>query len=104
MLWKQPSVGNVAIALRPSISGGLIDHPPDTMQSTGSFAVARWHDVDLAGKAPDGREVAVKGLEHAITDVLSVVRFANGHTTQRILTPETPQLTIDAHAGAPAAT
>lgn len=103
VLWKQPSMGEVAIALRPRLGDGLLDRPPDELRSTGSFAVAQWRGLDLDGKGLDGRTVAVEGLENTITDTLAVVRFASGDTAQHILTPGMPRMTIDAHAGAPVA-
>lgn len=103
VLWKQPSMGEVAIALRPRLGEGLLDRPPDELRSANSFAVARWQGLDLKGRGLDGRTVTVEGLERTITDTLAVIRFANGDTVQHILTPGAPHMTIDAHAGAPVA-
>jgi hydrogenase/urease accessory protein HupE len=100
VLWKQPAQGLVAVALKPSISGGLLDRRPDSVQSAINFSLARWRGLDIKGKGLGGREVRVDGLERTITDALVVIHLSNGDTLQQILTPSKPDLVIDAHAGA----
>ena len=100
ILWKQPSQGLLAIALRPVISGGLLAGPPDSVQSAENFEMRRWRDVDLKGRGLDKREVRIAGLDRTITDTLVLVHLKNGDQLQQVLTPAAPSLVIDAHAGA----
>lgn len=100
VLWKQPSVGLLAVAIRPRISGGLIDRAPDAVESAENFELRRWRGIDLHGAGLDGREVRIEGLERTITDTLVLAHLKNGDTTQQVLTPAAPAFAIDAHAGA----
>ena len=63
VLWKQPSIGLMAVALRPHIAGGLIDRAPDEIADAESFQIARWHNLDLHGQGLGGREVRIDGLD-----------------------------------------
>ncbi|HKX77615.1 MAG TPA: HupE/UreJ family protein [Novosphingobium sp.] len=99
VLWKHPSMGKIAVALRPRIDG-LIDRKPDTVQGANSFSVARWSEVRLGKQGLKDRTVRVDGLDSTITDTLLVIRLANGETVQRILTPSAPEFHIDARDGA----
>ena len=49
VLWKQPSRGLMAVALRPRLDGGGLDRRPDTTASAENFEIARWQGVDLHG-------------------------------------------------------
>jgi len=46
VLWKQPSRGLMAVALRPRLAGGGLDRRPDTTASAENFEIARWQGVD----------------------------------------------------------
>lgn len=100
VLWKQPSVGLMAVAIRPHIAGGLIDRAPDRVENAENFEIRRWRGVDLRGQGVDGREVRIEGLERTITDVLAQVHLKNGDDEQQVLTPARPAFAISAHAGA----
>lgn len=100
VLWKQPSQGLVAIALRPRIEGGLIDRKPDRVGSADNFEIHRWMGVDLRGGGLDRREVRIDGLERTITDALVLVHLRNGEEDQRVLTPAEPGFDINARNGA----
>ena len=100
VLWKQPSIGLMAVALRPHIAGGLIDRAPDEIADAESFQIARWHNLDLHGQGLGGREVRIDGLERTITDTLVQVHLKSGDDAQQVLTPDQPAFAINAHAGA----
>jgi len=100
VLWKQPSVGLMAVAIRPHIAGGLIERAPDRVEDAENFELHRWRGVDLRGAGLDGREVRIAGLERTITDTLVLVRLKNGDEEQRVLTPAQPSFAINAHTGA----
>ena len=100
VLWKQPSRGLMAVALRPRLAGGALDRRPDTTASAENFEVARWQGVELKGGGLDGRVVTIDGLEHTITDTLLQIHFKSGEDVAQVLTPATPRFAINAHAGA----
>lgn len=100
VVWKQPSRGLLVVPLVPSISGGLLDRAPDSVEAATNFEIRKWRGVDLKGQGLGGRIVAVKGLDQTITDTLVLIHLKSGDETQAVLTPSEPQLTINGHAGA----
>jgi hydrogenase/urease accessory protein HupE len=100
ILWKQPSIGLLAVAINPEIEGGLLRRPADSAQSATNFEIRRWRGVDLGDKGLDGRLVRIAGLERTITDTLVLVRLKNGDEVQQVLGPASPSFRIDARAGA----
>lgn len=100
VLWKQPSQGLMAVALRPRISGGLIDRAPDSVAAAENFEIHRWQGVGLNGAGLEARKVRIDGLERTITDTLVLIHLKNGDQTQQVLTPAAPEFAINAHAGA----
>jgi hydrogenase/urease accessory protein HupE len=100
VLWKQPSVGLMAVSIRPQIAGGLIDRAPDRVENAENFELRRWQGIDLRGGSLDGRIVRVAGLERTITDTLVLVHLKNGEEEQHVLTPAQPSFAINARAGA----
>jgi hydrogenase/urease accessory protein HupE len=105
VLWKQPVNGDVALHLAPQLSGGALERDPDVNTITPSYALRQWRKLaDSESQPLKGQTLSVAGLDRSITDVLVSVTLLNGRTTQQILTPRQPQVTLDfnAHA-APAA-
>lgn len=94
ILWKQPSVGTVAIHLVPKLSNGLLDSPPQEEYTANSFVIRRWKGLALARDAFDGATVRIEGLEHTLTDALVMINFANGQQIQAPLTPGNAALII----------
>ncbi len=99
VLWKHPSMGTIAVGMRPRLDT-LIDRKPDMVEGTNSFSIARWRGVDLGRRGLKDRTVRVDGLDRTITDTLLVIRLANGETVQQVLTPAAPTFRIDARDGA----
>jgi len=105
VLWKQPSIGLVAVALSPQISakntsGNLLDRAPDSVAAAENWEIHQWHGLNLKQHGLDGRLVRIAGLERTITDTLVIVHLKNGDDAQQVLTPSAPAFTINAHAGA----
>lgn len=100
VLWKQPSIGLMAVALRPHIAGGLIERAPDTVENAENFEIRRWHGIDPGQSGLGDREVRIEGLERTITDTLVLVHLRSGEEEERVLTPAQPAFVINAHAGA----
>ncbi len=99
IMWKQPTLGSIAVPLRPRLSGGALDRAPDRVRLAAHFRIADWEGLDLRGAGLHGRTVTIEGLERTITDTLVVVNLASGETLHRILTPSTPAFVIDTGGG-----
>jgi len=100
VLWKQPSVGLMAVALHPRIAGGLLDRKPDGIEDAENFQLQRWQAVDPGAGGLDGREVGIDGLERTITDTLVLVHLKNGDEEQRVLNAAQRSFAVNAHSGA----
>jgi hydrogenase/urease accessory protein HupE len=94
VLWKQPSMGTVALHLEPKLSNGLLDAPSNEEYTASSFVIRRWKGRPLARDAFDGATVRVKGLEHTLTDALVIISFADGQQIQTLLRSGNPAFDI----------
>src|SRR5437016_14317523 len=63
ILWKQPAQGLMAVHLVPHISGGLLEHPPSSFESTASFEIHRWRNLDPGLSGLPGPTLTIEGLE-----------------------------------------
>jgi hydrogenase/urease accessory protein HupE len=86
-LWKQPSVGTLAVHLVPRLSNGLLDTPPDEEYTANSFVIRRWKGRAVAREAFDGATLSIEGLEHTLTDALVIISFTGGQQVQTLLKP-----------------
>src|SRR5712671_706402 len=50
ILWKQPSMGAMAVHLVPQISGSFLEQPPAAVESAAGFQIHLWRNCD-AGAA-----------------------------------------------------
>lgn len=94
ILWKQPTMGNVAVRLVPHISGGLLEQPPTSVEGTANFRISLWRNVAAGADGLQGRTVHIEGLERTLTDVLVSVTPVDGKSIQQILRPQDPSLTL----------
>lgn len=95
IVWKQPTLGEIAIRLVPHLSNGWLEQQPeDQYASTGSL-IRTWNIVST--QSPAGAAIYIEGLEDTITDVLVRVKLLDTGTQQVILRPEQPTLEIAAH-------
>jgi hydrogenase/urease accessory protein HupE len=97
-LWKQPAAGEVAVHLQPRLSSGWLDGSPDQIAAAPAFLIKRWH-INQPGQGLEGQTLTIEGLENTITDALVVIEQADGHSTQAILKPQHPSLTIPSRGG-----
>jgi hydrogenase/urease accessory protein HupE len=100
VLWKQPVNGEVAVHLKPWLSGGALDIDPDIVSVTPSFALKIWRSVADERAPLDGQTVSVEGLERTITDVLVNVNLLDGRSVQQLLKPQHNAARLDLGAGA----
>src|SRR5690349_20287494 len=61
ILWKQPTMGEVAVHLEPKISGGLLDRPPTDIHGAAGFQLRRWRNVDAGEQGLEGRALTIDG-------------------------------------------
>ncbi len=93
VLWKQPTLGDVAIRLEPHLSGGTLEAQPSDQFAAPGYLVKTW-SVD--GTVPlDGQTVTIEGLEQTITDVLVRVTTADGRKVDAVIVPQHPSLRLE---------
>ena len=98
-IWKQPTMGEIAIHLTPHLSNGWLDRSPTDQYAAAGYLVKRW-SIHSASPAPlAGAHVTIDGLEQTITDVFVRVRLQNGQGQDSIMRPETPSLRIAVVSG-----
>ena len=68
VLWKQPSLGALAVRLVPHISGGLLDARPSEIQTEPNFQISVWRNLKAGKAGIDGRTITIEGLDRTITD------------------------------------
>lgn len=101
VLWKQPVVGDTAVALQPVFSGGWLDDSTAVLSRTPTHLVKQWQVA--AAQAPlEGQTITIIGLEHTITDTLVHIRLRDGSDITRLLKPDAPSMLVEAGRGAPA--
>lgn len=94
VLWKQPSLGALAVRLVPHISGGLLNARPSEIQTEPNFQISVWRNLKAGKEGIDGRTITIEGLDRTITDVLVVATLKNGDSEQDVLRPQNPSLTL----------
>jgi hydrogenase/urease accessory protein HupE len=90
-LWKQPTLGEMAVRLIPHIDGGLLDGPPSSIETSASFQIKLWRNVDAGQSGLEGRTLQIEGLGQTITDVLVMITLSDGTVSREILHPQKPQ-------------
>lgn len=101
VLWKQPVVGDTAVALQPVFSGGWLDNSPAVLSHTPTHLVKLWR-VPVTQAPLEGQTITISGLEHTITDTLVHIRLSDGSDITRLLKPDAPSMLVEADRGAPA--
>ncbi len=101
VLWKQPVVGDTAVALQPVFSGGWLDNSPVELSRTPTHLVKQWR-VAAGQTALEGQTITITGLERTITDTLVRIRLSDGSDITRLLKPDAPSMLVEAGRGAPA--
>lgn len=102
VLWKQPTMGDVAVHLVPHISNGWLEQPTADAYVADGFLIRRWA-IHAPGAVLDRQTVSVEGLSDTITDVFVRIRLKDGHDLDAVLKPETPTYLIAPQARAPSA-
>jgi len=95
VLWKQPSMGAIALPLVPKLSNGLLDTPSDEEYVTDSFVIRRWKGRVVSRDTFDAATVRITGLEQTLTDALVIMSFADGQQIQTLLKSGDPAFVIN---------
>ena len=94
VIWKQPTLGEVAIHLTPHLSTGWLERAPTDQYAAAGFLIRTWK-ITTPGPAPlAGASVSIEGLQDTITDVFVRVRLSHGQGVDAIVRPEAPRMTI----------
>jgi hypothetical protein len=94
VVWKQPTMGDVAIHLAPHLSNGWLETPPSDEYAAAGYLIKTWAIETKARDPLAGRRVTIEGLEETITDVYVRVRLLNGQGLDTIVRPEKPTFEI----------
>ncbi len=94
VIWKQPTMGDVAIHLTPHLSNGWLERAPADQYAAAGYLIRTWKITDAAPAPLAGRTVTIEGLRDTITDVYVRVRLARGQGVEAIVRPEAPTLTL----------
>jgi hypothetical protein len=94
VLWKQPTMGDVAIHLVPHLSNGWLEEEPVERYGAGGYLIHGW----LIGATPThplaGSTITIEGLQDTITDVFIRIRLMNGRDFEAIARPENPSVRV----------
>ncbi len=94
VIWKQPTMGDVAIHLVPHLSTGWLEVAPSDQYAAAGFLIRDWIVHPKRPQSLAGQTITIEGLDETITDVYVRVRLRNNQHFDAILRPEAPSLRI----------
>jgi len=94
IVWKQPTLGEVALHLVPHLSNGWLEQPPTDQFAAGGFLIRTWIVKPNASESLAGSTLSIEGLEQSITDVLVRIRPWNGEEVNAVIRPVNPRMPI----------
>jgi hydrogenase/urease accessory protein HupE len=92
VFWKQPTMGEYSMPLKPILGNWLTDSTSLTTYSD-SYLIKQW-DIQSQMEILNGQVIIINGLNKTMTDVLVVVHFLNGDEITRLLKPVEPGFII----------
>jgi hydrogenase/urease accessory protein HupE len=92
IFWKQPTMGEYSLHLKPILGNWLLDSTAATAYSD-SYLIKQW-DIQSGQESLNGQELSIEGLNKTMTDVLVVIHFMNGDEITRLLKPVSPGFEI----------
>ena len=101
IIWKQPTMGDVAIHLVPHLSNGWLEQPPSDQYASAGFLIKTWVVHPKLATPLEGRSVTIEGLNETITDVFVRIRLLNNRGIDTIVRPEAPSFKIALGGNAP---
>jgi len=87
-------MGMLSVHLEPRISGGLLDRAATEIDRSSSFQIRRWSNLDAGKHGLEGCTLTIDGLPQTLTDVLVSVTLIDGTSSQHILRPQAPSMTL----------
>ncbi|MHA4846444.1 HupE/UreJ family protein [Flavitalea antarctica] len=96
ILWKQPIIGDVAIAIRPQISNNWLEDSTGAISHTETYLLKEWK-IHAPPGALTGEVINIPGLEKTITDVLLRIRYVDGTTITTLIKPGNPNYNVMAN-------
>lgn len=94
VVWKQPTMGDVAIHLVPHLSNGWLEQQPSDQYAAAGFLIRTWVVHGSRANPLAGQTVTIEGLKDTITDVYVRIRLRNGQRLDTIVRPESPSFVI----------
>jgi hydrogenase/urease accessory protein HupE len=103
VFWKQPTMGEVSLRLKPHMGSWLSDSSAVTVFED-NFLIRQW-DIHAGKDSLNGQHIIIEGLNATMTDVLVSIHFINGETITQLLRPVEPGFIIQRahHQSAPVA-
>lgn len=92
VFWKQPTMGEFSLRLKPQIGNWLSDSTSVTTFDD-NFLIRQW-DIHTGKDILNGHKIMIEGLNSTMTDVLVTVNFLGGETVTRLLRPSDPSFVI----------
>lgn len=96
--WKQPESGTTSLNLRPHLSGGWLDAPPNIQRTAETYSQSTWTRTNCTLESLRQQSIVVAGLDDTITDVLLRVDYGDGHSRQFILRPGDEPVHLEPYA------
>jgi hypothetical protein len=94
VIWKQPTMGDVAIHLVPHISNDWLKTQPADQYAAGGFLVRTWKTTAKSPAALEGQTIFIEGLKDTITDTFVRIKLSGGRQFDTILRPDNPSFRI----------
>jgi len=94
VLWKQPTMGEMAVRLVPHLSNLWLENVPDSVENESGFRIEHWHGRYDPAHALRGSTVSIEGVDQTITDVLVSATLADEQQVRDILRAGHASLTV----------
>jgi len=100
VVWKQPTLGDLAVHLVPHLSNGWLENAPNDQYAAQGFLIRHWTIKSPTDRGLAGVRVEIEGLRDTITDAFVHIDLTDGTRIDSVLRPERPDLLIpaDGHA------
>jgi hypothetical protein len=94
VLWKQPTMGEVAVHLVPHLSNGWLEGPAAEETAASGFLIKTWTLTSQAADPLANQTLSIEGLDSTITDAFIRVRLSDQRQMDAILRPQHASLTL----------
>lgn len=99
IVWKQPTLGDLAVHLVPHLSNGWLEQTPVDQYASDGFLIRTWTitpgGASRAGShGLAGATITIEGLEDTITDAFVRVRLQDGRKFEALVRPQAPSVMI----------